>query len=327
MQHYDRSKFEIRVVCLSREVDEYWTQTVSQLCQLEILGVQNGQLRRLWRIGRVVKEWRPHVIWGWHFYTALYGLPFRSFWSRPKLVAGVRNDAPYLLETHPWASYLIMRCDAVVANTQVALAALQSASSVRLGYVLRNTVDSASPIEIQETVRTIGTCGNIHPRKGIEVFLEAITLVEETDIRFQICGNGGMETYKSQANELGILERIDFLENVECSEQVRKLDVFVLPSHHEGCPNVLLEAMAAGVPCIASQVGGVPEILLNGVNGLMFDDGDAKTLSEHILRFVRDRQLREQLSDSGRESMNEYRDPARVARKDFSEVLERVTHA
>jgi len=73
-------------------------------------------------------------------------------------------------------------------------------------------------------------------------------------------------------------------------------DVFVLPSHSEGSPNVLLEAMAAGVPVVATAVGGVPELVENEESALLVRPGDSATMAEAIGRLLADRELAERLA-------------------------------
>jgi glycosyltransferase involved in cell wall biosynthesis len=69
------------------------------------------------------------------------------------------------------------------------------------------------------------------------------------------------------------------------------MDVYVLPSIAEGISNSLLEAMASGVPVVATATGGNPEVVLDGHSGLLFPVGDARCLTDHMLRLQADKQL------------------------------------
>ena len=77
-------------------------------------------------------------------------------------------------------------------------------------------------------------------------------------------------------------------------------DVFVLPSHSEGSPNVLLEAMAAGLPVVATSVGGVPELAVNGRDAILVDKGDISGLAAAIDRILADTHLSEHLACAAR---------------------------
>lgn len=83
-------------------------------------------------------------------------------------------------------------------------------------------------------------------------------------------------------------------------------DVFVLPSHSEGSPNALLEAMAVGVPVVATSVGGIPDMVESEKNALLVEDRDVSGLAEAIERILRDLQLRERLTSAGYEVIARY---------------------
>jgi glycosyltransferase involved in cell wall biosynthesis len=75
----------------------------------------------------------------------------------------------------------------------------------------------------------------------------------------------------------------------------RKIDIFVLPSVSESFPNALLEAMASGCACVATRVGGIPELIEDNRSGLLFANGDAGALAAHLDRLLKDTALRRQL--------------------------------
>ncbi len=108
--------------------------------------------------------------------------------------------------------------------------------------------------------------GRLDAVKGIDVLIDACSILAKAGSRFQcrIIGDGPLAgSLQSQIDRLGLDERIKLLgprPQLELPDWYRAADVFVLPSHSEGVPNVLLEAMACGLPCVASRVGGVPEI-------------------------------------------------------------------
>jgi len=78
-------------------------------------------------------------------------------------------------------------------------------------------------------------------------------------------------------------------------------DVFLLPSHSEGCPNVLLEAMAAGVPVVATKVGGIPEVVTNGRDAILVNKHDPAGLAAATAKILQDRELRAHLVTFARE--------------------------
>ena len=89
-----------------------------------------------------------------------------------------------------------------------------------------------------------------------------------------------------------------------------KASVFVLPSHIENSPNALCEAMVVGTPCIAACVGGVPSLMRDGVDGLLYHDADPYALAGKIDRLLGDPALAERLGASSRERARQRHDPA-----------------
>lgn len=127
--------------------------------------------------------------------------------------------------------------------------------------------------------------GRLSKEKGIDVLLKA--LVPLGGYHLSIAGSGAeREFLEHQSKELGISNDISFLGNVQWGEPLFELmgksDLLILPSYSEGLPLVILEAMSFGVPVIASNVGGIPEIVKNGENGYLFNAGDHQELRRLI---------------------------------------------
>lgn len=141
---------------------------------------------------------------------------------------------------------------------------------------------------------TLGMSALFRPRKGIEVLLEAIKLLRKTgsDVRLRAIGPFETPAYEAEVRalvvRLGIGDAIEwtgFVTNIPA--ELAKIDVLVLPSlFGEGLPMVVLEAMAAGVPVIASDVEGVPEAIVNREEGLLVQPGDAASLAAAVDELV-----------------------------------------
>ena len=135
----------------------------------------------------------------------------------------------------------------------------------------------------------VGNVAHIRPEKGQEYLLEAAAKVVQRrpDTTFVIVGRekaaGALKKLEVRAAELGIQDRIifaGFQENVIAL--VKTFDVFVLSSLYEGLPIALLEAMTAGVAPVVTAVGGIPEVIKNGVNGLLVEPKDPDSLADGI---------------------------------------------
>jgi glycosyltransferase involved in cell wall biosynthesis len=122
--------------------------------------------------------------------------------------------------------------------------------------------------------RLVGFVGRLSHEKGIDVLLEAMGELARRDARtdLAIVGSGPLEpTLRARAAGLALGDRVRFLGHRghdELPRWLRAFDVLCLPSRREGCPNVVLEALACGRPVVASAVGGVPELLREG-NGIL----------------------------------------------------------
>jgi len=141
----------------------------------------------------------------------------------------------------------------------------------------------------------LGTVALFRPRKGTEVLIEALAKLKARGVDVRLRAVGGFETtaYQSQlkslAEELDVASQIDWVGFTDdVPSELTKMDLFVLPSlFGEGLPVVILEAMAAGVPNVATQVLGVPEAIRDGIDGVLTEPGDATDLADGIHRIVR----------------------------------------
>jgi glycosyltransferase involved in cell wall biosynthesis len=142
------------------------------------------------------------------------------------------------------------------------------------------------------------------PKKGTAVLLRAArrVLVTCPDARFVICGEGfSRGTLEALARELGIAQSIQFVGYWPNAVEVfRALDVFVLPSLTEGFPTVNLEAMAAGVPVVTTNVGGAAEAVIDGECGYVVPCGDEVALATAIERLYQNAELRKSMSEKAR---------------------------
>ncbi len=130
----------------------------------------------------------------------------------------------------------------------------------------------------------IGSVGRLVPVKNYGLLLEAVSALPLDRLRLVLVGDGPERgALESLARARGLASRTLFTgHRNEVAELLAALDLFVLPSLSEGMSNTLLEAMASGVPVVASDVGGNTEIIQNGVSGLLFPCGDAQILSAQL---------------------------------------------
>lgn len=176
--------------------------------------------------------------------------------------------------------------------------------------------------------RIVGAIGRLTEQKGMIYLVRALgeLAAEDPAIRGLIVGEGpDRPVLEQEAERWNVRDRIRFVGvRDDVPDLLRMMDVFVLPSLWEGQPLVLIEAMAAGTPIVASRVGGVPELLGDGARGLLVPPGDPKALAEAIrLALARPNEVIERI-EAGRRHAREERSVASMAARYaalFEEVL------
>jgi len=156
-------------------------------------------------------------------------------------------------------------------------------------------------LKIRDAKFTVGTVANFYPPKGLEYLIEAANILKDSDVKFIIVGEG-QERVRLE-NIIGKYNlRSIFLIGAlpEAWKYLKAFDIFVLPSVKEGFPWTLIEAMAAGVPVVATRVGAVPEIIKNNENGILIEPRDPKIIADSIERLMNDKNLVEKFTQNGR---------------------------
>lgn len=186
---------------------------------------------------------------------------------------------------------------------------LTLAHAARVEILPNPVAIESTPIRRPEPGRIL-FLGRLDPRKGVYDLVTAIAAVNHTmppgfpELRLVVAGDGDGNALAEFANRAGIggqLERLGWIGPVERSQQLVRASMFVLPSHHEGVPMSMLEAMSARVPIIVSSVGGIPDLVTHGVHGLVVPPGDIKALGAALVRLAFSRPLQEALASAARE--------------------------
>jgi glycosyltransferase involved in cell wall biosynthesis len=161
----------------------------------------------------------------------------------------------------------------------------------------------------------VGYVGQLIPRKGLDVLLRAFARLKHARKRLFIVGDGPQKAeLESLAESLGEKQAIEFLGfRPDRIRLMRDWQAFVLPSSLEGIPRCLLEAMASGVPIVASDIPGCRELIKPGDTGLLFSPGDVETLAGHLEVLAGDSELRSNLATRGNDFVREHYSAGRMA--------------
>jgi glycosyltransferase involved in cell wall biosynthesis len=256
--------------------------------------------RRVWDTARFFRAaWREQAIDVVHvFHNKAYkpailarflGARYRLFMNR-----GV------IFKPNALAALWALLSDGYLCNSLACARVLRryGAPGFRLSVVYNSFLDQGTdpgepPLRAKRGVRVIYV-GNEAPAKGLDVFLEVLALLEGAgkakDMEFVACGasrTAGLVEGLSPA-ALSRLRLTGPISHAEVQAELARADILVLSSRQESLPNVLLEGFMAGLPVVATAVGGIPELVRPGVNGLLCDSEDAICLAEAVAALARD---------------------------------------
>jgi glycosyltransferase involved in cell wall biosynthesis len=299
----------------------------------------SGILNTLW----LVRKWRPDII------LAFFGVPSGAVAWIVKMLTGI----PYLVSLrggdvpgfrpYDFATYHRMigpllhriwhRAGAVIANSQglgalasqfddqVAVQIIPNGVDVRL-YQVSGGRDWGPPQML--------FVGRLVYQKGLDILIQALGELKNHSWHLKLVGDGPHRpVLESLAEENGITEKITFMgwmDKADLYHEFNVANLFVLPSRHEGMPNVILEAMACGLPVVASNIAGNEELVLDGKTGILVPPEDPSALGAGLKTLMLDSDLRQKLGTASRVRVEKSYTWDQVARSYLS-VLQEIVGA
>jgi len=302
---------------------------VEQLRSAEIpvyeFPIRGGLLRaatvhQFLRLVHFLRAGKFDVVHSHDLYSNLVGIPAACL-ARTRVVISSRRDLAswwwYTPRNHRVLRYVQSLSDQIVANSNCGREFLVTHESVKRDKirVIRNgvrveEVHSRTPNSDQVfpgsySTRRVVTVANMHVNtKGHSYLIDAASRIcQSMPVTFVLIGDGPLRPeLERQVREAGLSDKFLFLgQRADVPSLLAHCDVFVLPSLSEGLPNVVLEALAAGLPVVATRVGGTPEIIRDGIDGLLVEPRDPKALADGIVRILSNPGLARSLLEAGRE--------------------------
>ncbi len=180
-------------------------------------------------------------------------------------------------------------------------------NGVDVSESIRLAKEPAQPgcYEAEEGVTVFGYCGRLRQIKGVEVLIDAFAAFVDTRsdrrVKLRIAGGGSLLTELSaQVDRLGLQECVEFVGVVEDTHEFYKsLDVYIQPSFAEGLPNSVIEAMVAGLPVLATNIGGNTDLISHGTEGWLFEAGDVAALSALMSRCLDEYSTLDTMGEAG----------------------------
>ncbi|MBN1866152.1 GT4 family glycosyltransferase PelF [Candidatus Sumerlaeota bacterium] len=336
----DRERFDMRLVCLERK-GVLGEEIEKQGFRVEALRKRRGvDIVVLIRLVRLLRLWQPDIVHTTVFTANLWGrlaawlarAPIRISHEQ-STVSLERFHRRFIDRVLSWTTHRVLTVSEDLRRRVVR----EEGLSPRKVEVLYNAVDvadieraahaaDASALPGKEG-RRVGVVGRIEYRKDHLTLVRAARWVvsEMPDAAFLVVGDGpDRARIESEVRRLGLEENVHLLgERRDVAALLHRFDLYALSSITEGLSLSILEAMAAGVPVVATRVGGNPELLDDGRCGALVPPGDEQAMAETILRLLNDPAEARTLAQVARERVRTHFDVGAVARR-LEEIYERA---
>ena len=289
----------------------------------------------------LLRRWRPDIV------LAYFGVPCgpaaylaRIFYGIPYVVSLRGGDVPgfrpYDFATYhklisPLLRIIWRKAEIIVANSRGLQELAREFDSRVPMSVIPNGVDIVRYADIQrqwEPPRLL-LVGRLVYQKGIDLLFRALADLMDQNWSLSLVGDGPeLDTLQSLGSELGITERVRYeswLTGEELLQQYQIANLFVFPSRHEGMPNAVLEAMACGLPVIASRIAGNEELVLPGETGILVPSEDVGALKNALEDFISDATRRQAMGEAARRHVEQHYAWHQIARKYLTLMQELIT--
>lgn len=307
---------------LSLDQGEFWEEKIQSLgVRVTWVGGHSSRLKRLVRVLKEMRQDPPAVLQSQHFYANAYvGLTARLL-----PIAGIgalrSNGRIEVQESGRLGGWLNLHCTGTLAgNSKMALqyAMVRGVPAARL-YFLPNVVDTdwfQPANHFSNGPVTLLAMGRLVREKRLDRFLAIMERLKNSyhlNVRGLIVGPGCQDEdlrpeLERLAQHFGLLNNIVQFRGglADVRSVYREATICVLTSDYEGTPNVLLEAMACGLPVVASKVGGVPDIVRHGETGLLVEPEDLAGFAAAVAGLVQNPERRNEMGRCARSFVEEY---------------------
>ncbi len=297
LRHLNPSRWQVHVACIHAR-GEWFSRMSEAAVSVTEFPIASFRSAQAWQQARAFMRWTRdrgiQVVHTSDLYTNIFALPAAAAAGVPVRIGNRREINPD--KTH---GQIFMQRAAyqfahkIVANSRAAADRLRR-ERVPAGRVatVSNGIDSCAfaADRSRRPLRNVTVVANLRKEKGHDVLIDAApeVLRHFPDARFDIVGAGPqLATLQARAAAQGVSDAFTFIGyEPNVPERLLNADIFVLPSRSEAFPNAVLEAMSAGLPIVASGVGGILELIDDGRTGLLVPPGDPHTLAHSICRLM-----------------------------------------
>ncbi len=342
---YSKSDYIRNASALKRRYNVVTSPSIGRFFDRLILPLHAGNLIR----GIDNSGDRPIVISIMSHSSLLGYILARKFSSKCHIVSFSGGDAAISSMTGIWLEriridyYLYSRLAITINNSRsifIATTNLMRKQMVKAGVkrdrivlIPRFVEDRFFQVDPTSSIldgNSIVFAGRFSEEKGIKTLLEAFGIVakRKPEAKLRLLGEGPLRSLIIRYMQgKGLQENIEVVDSVPYENidlYLGNSTIFILPSLNEGLPNALLQAMAVGLPIVASKVGGIPEAISDGIDGVLVNPGSPHELANEIINLLEDRKKALQLGRNAKASAERYR-VSKVIRK-YIDLFERCPH-
>ena len=326
LRNIDKTKYNPIAVCNSEELKNELHQLsittyLTRIPQISLEGKYSKfeilpYIKALFYFRSVIKKHRIDLIYSNSGLPSQLGYPLARWFAIPLIT---HIHAPYD-RRYAWM-WFFKFADKVIFVSDMTRKFMEKKVKFRNPVMIHNGVDIErfKPVTtrdvsfrkshgIDDHDIVLGQVGSLIPRKGVDLLLESFASLNQgfSNLKLIIVGDGPEKNELIKlSHQLGIGDRVRYIGNATNTEDFYShlFDINVLASREEAFPLTLLEGAASGLPNVGSRVGGIPEIIEDGINGYLFEKENITQLTDKLTLLISNENLRKSFGESGREKI------------------------
>jgi glycosyltransferase involved in cell wall biosynthesis len=311
LETMDRERHKPQVLVWQFREDEKYVSRIRALgVPLHGLSGTSSRVKKISVLRTLLRRLNPEVVHSYSFYTNL-AVWYAAIGTKSIPMGSVRSDFHRSRSEYGSLGRVCARWPRhQIFNSFAAAESARQAGKYFVPkhvFVVRNGIDTeqfkyTAPVD-QSLLKIIGI-GSLSPVKRWDRLLRAASLLKQgnIDFRVQLVGDGPLRArLEAKAKELGVADRVEFVgRREEIPALLSQAEILAHTSENEGCPNVVMEAMACGRPVVAMQAGDIPSLIDEGKTGFIVDGDDAESFAQRITTLAANRALCRRMGEAGR---------------------------
>ncbi len=322
----DRKRFHPIVISFCQ--GEYWSREIKKL-NTQVLELKKNKMKLsrlfvLTNLLRLLKSVKPDIIHTYMLTANFYGRVAAVIARVPVIIASERSLVELGKDKNLYLIYKLLAVvtSGIICNSNKTYESLVIKYSIdrKKVFTVHNGINVSEYFKGKSlknrgklTKHVIGTVGRLYPVKNHRYFLDIAKVILEAindkSVKFLIVGGGPLKNVlESYSKKLGIENNIEFAgDRNDIADLLQRMDIFVMTSLYEGFPNAIMEAMGIGLPVVATDVGGIGELVIDGETGFLCQSNDANALAKKVMSLLNNGNEAKRMGENGRKRiLNEF---------------------